>query len=72
MAAKIFYRERQKVGKSEKKPRFKLVAVSGVNLNIFADHLRKKELEQIAKEAGAKLVFLKTEASGGKDDDVEI
>ncbi|MBP1721947.1 MAG: hypothetical protein H6Q45_559 [Deltaproteobacteria bacterium] len=27
MAGKIFYRERRKIGKEEKKPRFKIVAV---------------------------------------------
>ena len=34
MAGKIFYRERRKVGKDEKKPRFKMVAVSGVDLKV--------------------------------------
>ena len=32
MAGKIFYRERRKVGKEEKKPRFKMVAVADVDL----------------------------------------
>jgi len=34
MPGKIFYRERGKVGEGEKKPRFKLVAVSGVAIDI--------------------------------------
>lgn len=32
MAGKIFYRERHKVGTKEKKPRFKLVAVAGIDI----------------------------------------
>jgi tRNA(Ile)-lysidine synthase TilS/MesJ len=70
MAAKIFYRERRKVGKKEKKPRFKLVGVSGIDLKIYAKHMRKRELEQIAKEVGAELVLLQ---SGDNDsDEVEV
>ncbi len=64
MAAKIFYRERGKVGKGEKKPRFRLVAVAGIDMKVYGKHLRKDELEQIAKEVGAKLVRLK--GGGGK------
>lgn len=56
MAGKIFYRERRKVGKEEKKPRFKMVAVADVDLTVYANHLRKQELEQIAESIGAELV----------------
>jgi len=59
MAGKIFYRERVKVGKGEKKPRFMLVAVVGLNMKVYGTHLRKSELEQIAKTVGAKLILLK-------------
>jgi len=59
MAGKIFYRERGKVGKGEKKPRFRLVAVAGLDMKVFGKHLRKSELEQIAKAVGAKLILLK-------------
>ncbi len=69
MAGKIFYRERRKVGKEEKKPRFKIVAVSGVELTIYAQHMRKRELEQIAESMGAELVLLKSE---GKGDEKEV
>ena len=74
MAAKIFYRERLKVGKGEKKPRFRLVAVSDVDIDFYADHIRKKELEEIAKEVGAELIQLKSEAKGDKnpDDNVKV
>lgn len=59
MAGKIFYRQRQKIKDGEKKPQFNLVAVAGVELKIYAKHLRKSELEQIAGELGADLVELK-------------
>ena len=71
MAGKIFYRERRKVGEGEKKPRFKLVAVAGVDIKVFGKHLRKKELEQIAEAVGAELILLK-QGEKGKDEDVEI
>ena len=53
MAIKIFVRERRKVEKGEKKPRFRVVSVSGGDLQILAEHFRKKELEQIAQETSA-------------------
>jgi hypothetical protein len=69
MPGKIFYRERAKVGEGEKKPRFKLVAVSGVEIDFYSNHLRKKELEKIAKAVGAKLVLMER---GTKDNEVEV
>jgi hypothetical protein len=58
MAAKIFVRERRKVEQGEKKPRFRVVAVSGGDLKIYAGHLRKKEIEHVARETGAAVVWL--------------
>lgn len=60
MAGKIFYRERRKVEKKEKKPRFKVTAWSGVDINFSAEHFRKKELEAIASAVGADLVPIPT------------
>ncbi len=71
MPGKIFYRERGKVGEGEKKPRFKLVAVSGVDIDFHANHLRKKELEQIAKAVGAKLVLMER-GTKGEEGEVEV
>ena len=48
MPGKIFYRDRLKVGEGEKKPRFMVVAVAGIDMKVYGQHLRKKELEQIA------------------------
>jgi hypothetical protein len=58
MATKIFVRERRKVEKGEKKPRFRIVGVSGGDLRIYAEHFRKKEIEQIATETSASVVWL--------------
>jgi hypothetical protein len=70
MAGKIFYRERRKVGEKEKKPRFKLVAVAGVDMKFYSEHLRKRELEEIAAAMGAELVLLKAPAE--KDEEIEV
>ncbi|PID72218.1 MAG: hypothetical protein CSB34_03950 [Desulfobulbus propionicus] len=58
MAGKIFYRERMKVKEGTKTPRLRVVAVSGVDLKVYGNHLRKKELKQIAKETNCELVML--------------
>lgn len=58
MSGQIFYRERMKVKEGTQTPRFRIVAVSGVDLKVYADHLRKKELQQIAKATKAELVAL--------------
>ena len=59
----IFARERRKVEKGEKKPRYRVVAASG-DLKFFAEHVRKRELEAIAKASGAEVVYLPTDAAG--------
>lgn len=68
MATKIFVRERRKIEKGEKKPRFRVVGVSGGDVKIYADHMRKKELEEIAAHTSAEIVYLKNtkDGSGGK------
>jgi hypothetical protein len=66
MATKIFVRERRKVEKGEKKPRFRIVGVSGSDVKLYVKHIRKKELDQISSESGAEVVYL--EAGIGKKD----
>lgn len=58
MATKIFVRERRKIEKGEKKPRFRVVGVSGSDVKVYVKHARKKELEQIQQETGAEIVYL--------------
>ena len=70
MAGKIFYRERRKVSEKEKKPRFKLVAVAAADMKFYSEHLRNRELEEIAAAMGAELVLLKGGAE--KDEEIEV
>lgn len=65
MATKIFVRERRKVEKGEKKPRFRIVGVSGSDVKVYVKHIRKSEIEQINKETGAEIVYL-TDQKGKK------
>ena len=58
MATKIFVRERRKVEKGEKKPRFRIVGVSGSDVKIYARHVRKKELDQIEAATNAEVIYL--------------
>ena len=59
MSGQIFYRTRQKAKEGAKTPQYRIVAVSGVDLKVYGAHLRKTELEQIAKAVKADLVPLK-------------
>ncbi len=56
--AKIFVRERARVGKGEGRPRFAVLAVEGSDLTFFQMHVRKSELEAIARSVGAEIVML--------------
>ena len=55
---KIFYRERLKSKDGGKTPRYRVVAIHGVDLKVYAEHLRMTELKQIAAATGAELVAL--------------
>ena len=61
MPSKIFVRERRKVEKGEKKPRFRVLGVSGGDLKIYVKHIRKQELDQIADAVGADVVYVKVD-----------
>ncbi len=61
----LFVRERRKVEKGEKKPRFAFVGSVGTDLRIKVKHVRKMEIEQIAKLIGAEVVYLEA----GKDEE---
>jgi hypothetical protein len=63
---KIYVRERQKVGEGVESPKYRIVAVTGGQLQIEATHFRKFEVEQIAKDVGAEVVFMKPVADEHK------
>jgi hypothetical protein len=56
--AKIFVRERNRIGKGEGLPRFAIVGVEGSDLKFFQLHVRKSELDAIAQSIGADVVML--------------
>jgi hypothetical protein len=66
MSTKVFVRQRRKVEKGEKKPRFRVVGLSGGDLKLYAKHIRKKELDQIKDATGAEIIIL--DAGKGKKD----
>ena len=57
MKMKIYVRERMKVREGAKQPMFRIVAVTGGTLQIELTHFRKFEIEQIAKDVGAELIY---------------
>jgi hypothetical protein len=61
----IFVRERRKIEKGEKKPRYRVVGVHGTDVKIYVEHIRKKELDAIAEASGATVMYLKA----GKDEE---
>ena len=63
---KIYVRERQKVGKGVRQPMFRILAVTGGQIQIEGTHFRKFEIEQIAKDVGAEVVFMKPVADDHK------
>jgi hypothetical protein len=55
---KIYVRERMKDREGAKQPMFRIVAVTGGQVQVELTHFRKFELEQIAKDTGAEIVYL--------------
>jgi hypothetical protein len=69
MATKIFVRERRKIEKGEKKPRFRVVGIGGSEVKIYVKHIRKKELDEIHAATGAEIIYLeagKGQKTGGQ------
>lgn len=67
--SKIFVRQRQHVGKGAGRPRFAIVAVEGADLKVYRTRVRRAELEKLASEIGAEIVYL---PRGEYADDEEI
>ncbi len=55
---KIFVRERRGVKPGTGQPRFAVVAAMGTDLEFVAVHYRRSELEKLAEEAEAELIYL--------------
>lgn len=56
--SKIFVRERREIGPGAGMPRYAIVAASGTDLRVYARHIRKAELEKLASEISAEIVYL--------------
>ena len=71
--SKIFVRHRRHVGQGAGRPRFAIVAAQGADLSVYKTRVRRAELEKIAAEIDAEIVYLprgesaeETEGEGGK------
>ena len=64
---KIFIRERRRVGRGEGKPRLVVTATEGLDLKLYTIHLRKTELDALAEEVGAEIVYLPRGEEGETD-----
>lgn len=56
--SKLFVRERKHVGQGAGRPRFSIVAALGADLHVYHTHIRRAELEKLAEEIGADVVYL--------------
>jgi hypothetical protein len=56
--SKIFVRERRHARRGTGRPRFAIIAVQGADLKVFKSRVRRAELETLAAEMGAEIVYL--------------
>ena len=56
--SKIFVRHRRHVSQGAGRPRFAIIAAQGSDLKVFKTRVRRAELEKIAAEIGAEVVYL--------------
>jgi hypothetical protein len=56
--SKIFVRHRRHVSQGTGRPRFAIIAAQGSDLKVFKTRVRRAELEKIAAEIGAEVVYL--------------
>ncbi len=54
----LFVRHRRHVGKGAGRPRFAIVASHGVDLRVYKTRVRRAELEKIAADLEAEIVYL--------------
>jgi hypothetical protein len=70
--SKLFVRHRKHVGQGAGRPRFAIVAAQGADLKVYKTRVRRAELEKIAAELGAEVIYLprgeqaETEAAEGR------
>ena len=64
--SKIFVRQRRHVGQGAGRPRFAIVAVHGTDLNVYKTRVRRAELEKMAAQIEAEIVYLPRGESEGE------
>ena len=55
---KIYVRGRSKAQSGSRMPRYRVIATEGGDLRFLANHLRKVDIETIAGDLGAEIVYL--------------
>ena len=55
---KIYVRERTKTKEGGRSPRFRVVATEGGNLQFHVNHMRKVDIETIASDLDAEVIYL--------------
>jgi len=55
---KIYVRERTRSKEGGRNPRYRVIASEGGELRFHADHLRKVDIETIARDLDAQIVYL--------------
>ncbi len=61
---KVFVRERNRADEGQKRPRYRVVGVQGGDLKIYVKRIRKCELDELAEQTGAEIVYLKRDGKG--------
>lgn len=56
--SKLFVRHRRHVGEGAGRPRFAIVASQGADLRVYKTRVRRAELEKIATDLEAEIVYL--------------
>lgn len=69
---KIYVRERTRSKEGGRNPRFRVVATEGGDLRFHADHLRKTDIETIAKDLGAEIIHLPGRQRAEKEPEEKI
>jgi hypothetical protein len=68
--SKLYIRHRRHVGEGAGRPRFAIVASQGVDVRVYKTRVRRAELEKIAEDLDAEIVYLprgeRTEDGGGR------
>lgn len=68
---KIYVRERTKSKEGGRNPRYRVIASEGSELRFHAEHLRKVDIETIAKDVGAQVVYLPEREHSGKKEKIQ-